>query len=148
MRFAALCAALPEAELDTLAQRLRLPNDYRELTALSARLERWLLSHQNGTVLDVEWLLDLLETADAFRRPERFQQWLQVLLSRACADGMPADDAAALVRALDEAQRQAATAHPADEDVARFKGASMAARLRELRRAVLHAWMVRQTGSQ
>jgi len=139
VRFAALCATLPDADLDTLAQRLRLPNEYRELTALSARLERWLIGHQNSSVLDVDWLLELLETADAFRRPERFQQWLQVLLSRACADGMPADDAAALVRALDEAQRQAATAHPGDEDVARFKGARMAERLRELRRAALRA---------
>jgi len=140
VRFAALCASLSSDALASLGARLRVPNEYQELAVLAARMERWLLSDAPKiATLDADWLLALLEQADALRRPDRYQLWLQVLLSRAVADDMPAADAAVLVRTLDQALQHAAAVHPSADDVARFKGAKMAERLRELRRAALRA---------
>lgn len=56
--------------IDALCNRLRVPNDYRELALLVAR--------HHGNVhraheLRAATLLDLLESADAFRRGERFE---------------------------------------------------------------------------
>jgi tRNA nucleotidyltransferase (CCA-adding enzyme) len=57
-----------------LARRLNTPSDCRDL-ALAARRERELL---HAPLLDAQATLDLLERADAFRRPERFHQLLEV----------------------------------------------------------------------
>jgi tRNA nucleotidyltransferase (CCA-adding enzyme) len=59
--------------VDALCDRLRIPNDYRELARHVAR--------HHGVVHNVKplragTLLDLLETVDAFRRPERFDAFL------------------------------------------------------------------------
>jgi tRNA nucleotidyltransferase (CCA-adding enzyme) len=61
------------ALIEALAQRLRIPGEYRELAVIVAR--------EHGMVhrafeLRSKTVLEILERADAFRRPERFAQAL------------------------------------------------------------------------
>jgi tRNA nucleotidyltransferase (CCA-adding enzyme) len=72
VRFAQLCWPLGEAEVQALCERLRVPNEERELALLAVRSKTFL----NAT--DAPGLLDVLRRADAFRRPERFALLLQV----------------------------------------------------------------------
>ncbi len=56
-----------------MCQRLRVPNDYRELAVLVTRYHLYPhLAHE----LRPETKLKLFESLDAFRRPERFEQFL------------------------------------------------------------------------
>ena len=71
-RFALLAWPLEEAQVNALCDRLRAPNDVRELALTACRCRKKLASSTP------EALLDLLKTADAFRRPERFAELLQV----------------------------------------------------------------------
>jgi len=71
MRYAHLTWPLDEAEIEALSERLRAPNEVRELALAAARNKR-LLQRQ-----DAQALLQLLKGADAFRRPERFAELLQ-----------------------------------------------------------------------
>jgi tRNA nucleotidyltransferase (CCA-adding enzyme) len=59
--------------IESLARRLRVPNEYRELAVLVARQHT--LVHR-ALELTPGTLLKLLETTDAFRRPERFEDFL------------------------------------------------------------------------
>jgi tRNA nucleotidyltransferase (CCA-adding enzyme) len=72
VRFALLTWPLEQAEIEALCERLRTPNDVREL-ALTVRRTRDLLHEKKP-----EALLELLKRADAFRRPERFAELLEV----------------------------------------------------------------------
>jgi tRNA nucleotidyltransferase (CCA-adding enzyme) len=71
-RFALLTWPLEEAQITALCERLRAPNEVREL-ALTACRSRNKLGNPTP-----EGLLDLFKTADAFRRPERFAELLEV----------------------------------------------------------------------
>jgi len=93
-RFAALCHDLGKATTpadilpahhgheergadlaESLARRLRLPNQYRQLATLTARYH----SHCHRALeLKATSVLKLLTNLDALRRPERFEQYLQV----------------------------------------------------------------------
>jgi tRNA nucleotidyltransferase (CCA-adding enzyme) len=68
--------------LDSLCERLRLPNPYRELAQLVLTQRRQL---QAADRLDPESVMGLLENTDALRRPERFAGLLQVCASDARA---------------------------------------------------------------
>jgi len=59
--------------VDALCDRLKVPNEYRELAKHVARHHGVVHSAQQ---LRPGTLLDLLETIDAFRRPERFESFL------------------------------------------------------------------------
>jgi len=59
--------------LEGLCDRFRVPNRYRELARMTARYHG--LVHKVDELRDGT-VLDLLEGADAFRRPERFRQML------------------------------------------------------------------------
>jgi len=118
VRWAALLAGLPLAQLETLCARLRVPNDYRELALLAARLGAYLRDSAGApdrpsadADANAEWILGLLELADAFRRPERFAQWLEVLaLQSATGDlgtRLRAGLAAAAGAALSDAELRA-----------------------------------------
>jgi tRNA nucleotidyltransferase (CCA-adding enzyme) len=61
------------ALIDQLCERLRIPNDYRELAVLVARHHG--VCHR-ALELRPSTLLELLEQCDAFRRPERFREFL------------------------------------------------------------------------
>ncbi len=56
-----------------LADRLRVPNDFRELAVLVARYHG--IAHR-ALELRASTVLELLEHCDAFRRPERFEEFL------------------------------------------------------------------------
>lgn len=59
--------------VETLCQRLRVPRDYREIALLVTRYHG--LYHR-AAELRAATLLDTLEALDAFRRPERLEQFL------------------------------------------------------------------------
>jgi tRNA nucleotidyltransferase (CCA-adding enzyme) len=59
--------------VDALCDRLKVPNDYRELARHVARHHGVVHSAQQ---LRAGTLLELFETLDAFRRPERFESFL------------------------------------------------------------------------
>ncbi len=61
------------ALVEALCDRLRIPNAYRELAVL---VSRYHLDAHRVTELRDSTLLELLERLDAFRRPERFEQWV------------------------------------------------------------------------
>ena len=71
VRFAHLAWPLAEAEIESLCERLRAPNEVRELAATLGRNKKLLRSS------GAEDLLALLKGADAFRRPERFAELLE-----------------------------------------------------------------------
>src|ERR1700722_6925199 len=61
------------ALIESLAQRLRVPGDYRDLAVIVARYHG--IVHR-AFGLKPRTVLDFMERADAFRRPERFAQAL------------------------------------------------------------------------
>jgi tRNA nucleotidyltransferase (CCA-adding enzyme) len=92
VRFALLTWPLTEAQIEALAERLRAPNEVRELALTAARNREGLKSSTP------EGLLGLLKGADAFRRPERFAELLE-----AAKLAEPGIDTARLQRALQTA---------------------------------------------
>jgi tRNA nucleotidyltransferase (CCA-adding enzyme) len=56
-----------------LCRRLRVPNEYRELAVVVARYH---LRCHKAAELRAATLVETLEVVDAFRRPERFEQFL------------------------------------------------------------------------
>jgi len=71
VRFAALCWPLRESEVKALCDRLKVPNEERELALTLVRVRSLLAASTPGE------LLTLLKRADAFRRPDRFRAMLQ-----------------------------------------------------------------------
>jgi tRNA nucleotidyltransferase (CCA-adding enzyme) len=106
-RFALLAWPLQEEQVNALCDRLRAPNEVRELALTACRCRNKLAGSTP------EALLDLLKAADAFRRPERFAELLQV--ARLAEAGV---DTARIERAL-----RAATAVDAGEIAKRAAGA-------------------------
>jgi tRNA nucleotidyltransferase (CCA-adding enzyme) len=96
VRYAQLTWPLDEAGIEALSQRLRVPNEVRELALAAARNRRFLQAR------DAEALLQLLKGADAFRRPERFAELLQAAkLADPALDTAPAEKAYAAATAVD-----------------------------------------------
>ena len=71
LRFAVLCWPLQEAEVKALCDRLKVPNEERELALLACRCQNLLNPSQPGE------FLNLFKRSDAFRRPERFAALLE-----------------------------------------------------------------------
>ncbi|MSR01107.1 MAG: multifunctional CCA addition/repair protein [Gammaproteobacteria bacterium] len=61
--------------IDALCIRLRVPQEHRELARLASRFHTHV---HRGLELRADTLLQLFESCDAFRRPERFQEFLEV----------------------------------------------------------------------
>jgi len=75
IRFAALTFNLDkEEDIKHLCKRYRLPSVYRELSLLVAKFKNRI----NGLVKNADGVVTLLEQTDAYRRPERLQQFLAV----------------------------------------------------------------------
>jgi len=87
VRFALLTWGLPEVA--ALCERLRAPNEVRELALTANRVRDKLSSATPGGLLEV------LKSADAFRRPERFAELLE-----AARLAEPGIDTARIERAL------------------------------------------------
>jgi tRNA nucleotidyltransferase (CCA-adding enzyme) len=120
VRFAVLCWGLEEKSIASLCERLRAPNEERELAVTAARC-RPMLQAQTP-----EQLLELLKRGDAIRRRERFAQLLQ-----AAKLAQPALDLQLVERALEAAAGVDAGA------VARADPTNIPARLDEARRAAI-----------
>jgi tRNA nucleotidyltransferase (CCA-adding enzyme) len=71
VRFTLLCWTLQEAEIKALCDRMKVPNEERELALLACRCRDLL-----NPSLAAEYL-NLFKRADAFRRAERFALFLQ-----------------------------------------------------------------------
>ncbi|MFI4866660.1 MAG: multifunctional CCA tRNA nucleotidyl transferase/2'3'-cyclic phosphodiesterase/2'nucleotidase/phosphatase [Steroidobacterales bacterium] len=133
VRFAALLAGTALEKITVLCERLRVPNDYRELALLTVRLQPRIA--QRGA-LDAAATLKLLEAADALRRPDRFQLLLRAALARSeLDDGARTARATALAAALAAA---AAVVLPRDL-LAQLNGPAIAAAYRTARLQRLEA---------
>jgi tRNA nucleotidyltransferase (CCA-adding enzyme) len=137
VRWASLLAGLGVAEVESLCARLRVPNEPRELAALSARLRADLAAAPYQAAAEPKLLLALFEQADAFRRPERFAQWLEVLAARCSAAGRPADASTALLAGLRMQLATAAAVQLSAEDLKAQRGPQLGSLLRERRLAAL-----------
>ncbi|SFM78462.1 multifunctional CCA tRNA nucleotidyl transferase/2'3'-cyclic phosphodiesterase/2'nucleotidase/phosphatase [Marinobacter zhejiangensis] len=99
-RFAALLLPLPEPQIDARARAMKAPNDCRDLAVLASRLAPALAelggdesgdeSCDDGDDEAAEAMLQFLEQADAWRKPERFTRLLHVLGCRPGHDPAPA----------------------------------------------------------
>lgn len=123
--------------IESLCQRLRIPNTYRDIAVLVGRYH--LLSHRLQE-LRATTLLELLENLDALRRPVRLEQF--ILACEADARGRKGLE--------DRDYPQSATLREAREIVARvalsetaragLEGPQIAQRLRKARIAALEQW--------
>ncbi|MFM2289968.1 MAG: hypothetical protein RL684_3111 [Pseudomonadota bacterium] len=126
-RWAALVAPLGEPASEALAQRLRVPNDFRELAVTAARQ----LAAQPGSATpSPDELLALVERCDALRRPERFEA---ALAAAARSSPSLAAQAPRLLQGL----AQLRSVRLDDAQLGTLAGPAIAARLRELRLAAL-----------
>ena len=123
VRFAALLADTPAPAISALCERLRIPSDYRELALLVARLRQRIGA---AGALDAAGRLELLEAADALRRPERFQ----LLLSAVQATDGLTDDART---ALSDAQAAATAVVLPPGELAHLPGPAIAVAYRAAR---------------
>ena len=96
VRFALLAWPLAEDEVEALCQRLRPPGEVRELALLAAGNREPLKQAKKP-----EQLLELLKRTDAFRRPERFAQLLEVASIASKADLTRLEKARAAAAAVD-----------------------------------------------
>jgi tRNA nucleotidyltransferase (CCA-adding enzyme) len=124
------------ALIEALAERLRLPNDVRELALLVARHHG--VCHR-ALELRPTTVLELLEHCDAFRRPERYAEFLLAceadMRGRAGFADRPYPQGAFLRRA--HAAAQATTLAPAAR--AGLDGAAIGAAIRTARVAAIAA---------
>jgi tRNA nucleotidyltransferase (CCA-adding enzyme) len=133
VRWASLLAGMSAAEVESLGARLRMPNEHRELALLSARLGVDAARRPEQAVSDSQALLSLLEQADAMRRPERFEQWLEVLAARRRAAGVPADQTTALLTRLRTALAAVAAVQLTAAELKTHRGPELGALLRARR---------------
>ena len=141
-RWAALLADLPPTAVEALCERLRVPAEHRDLAVLAARLCEWLRAGGRDSaqlVAAPEALLQLLEHADAWRRPERFGRWLEVWCARASAESHALTAVDQFAARLAAAQQATAAVHLDDAELAARRGPDIAALLHERRLAVLRA---------
>jgi len=126
LRLAALAAGSPAADIESLCQRLRIPGRFSELALLASRLGARVA---RAGELDGAGLLDLLEAADALRRPERFDRLLRSCEARGCGPSQ-----LALLRAAADSIARIA---PAPDPGHLLSGPQIAAALRATRVAAL-----------
>jgi tRNA nucleotidyltransferase (CCA-adding enzyme) len=122
------------ALIDVLAERLRLPSDYRDLAIIVARFHG--IVHR-AFELRPGTILEFLERADAFRRSERFAQVLLACEAdsrgRTGLEHLPYPQRQYLQAARDAA----AAIKPSAEDIAAHAGAKIAELLHQRRLRVL-----------
>jgi tRNA nucleotidyltransferase (CCA-adding enzyme) len=94
LRWAVLFASVDASAAEVTSARVRAPGECRDLAVLVA-------AHRAAfdTAQDAPALLDVLQGCDAFRRPERFANWLRVCRF----DGGSAESAARLERSREAA---------------------------------------------
>ncbi len=140
VRWAALLAGMEEGSIVALCERLRAPREFTDLARLATRLGGHL--HAEGrepaaALADPSALVTLLEVADAWRRPERFAEWLQVLTARTTAASVPAPAIAALCQRLSVALQLTSTVRLTADELSKLQGPAIAVQLRMHRIATL-----------
>jgi tRNA nucleotidyltransferase (CCA-adding enzyme) len=130
-RFAVLARWMDPLAVESLANRLKVPADCRDLALLASRYANTVL---DAAQLDAEAVLDLFNAADAWRRPERFSE----LVSAAFAGEPGAEPERAR---LERARAVAAAVNAgeiakASNGAADIRGRVDAARLAAVRRAL------------
>ncbi|MBI3041266.1 MAG: multifunctional CCA tRNA nucleotidyl transferase/2'3'-cyclic phosphodiesterase/2'nucleotidase/phosphatase [Betaproteobacteria bacterium] len=130
-RFAALARALDPLAAESLAGRLKVPADCRDLALLAARHGNTVL---DAAELDAQSILDLFNTVDAWRRPERFAELLSAVFAG------EADAATARLR-LERALAAAAAVKAGEiarvsKNTTAIRSSVDAARLEAIRRAL------------
>lgn len=113
-----------------LCDRLKVPNDFRELAIMTARHHA---SVHRAAELRPDTMLKLLETVDAFRRPERFAEMLLACESdargRAGLESQPYPQREYLLRVRDAAAAVSLT----EEERRELKGPFLGERIRRKR---------------
>jgi len=122
VRLAALLAGAEPARIEACCERLRIPAAARALALLCARL---LPRFSEVAKLDAQSMLELLESADALRRPERFSELLLACQARS------GDSAAGAL--LQRARSRAAGVTLPREQLASLAGPEIARALRAAR---------------
>jgi len=116
--------------IEALAERLRLPGDYRSLSVIVARYHG---NVHRAAELKPSTILEFFERADAFRRPERFAQVLLACEAdsrgRLGLENLPYPQRPYLQAARDAA----AAVKPSSEDIAAHSGEKIAELLRQRR---------------
>jgi tRNA nucleotidyltransferase (CCA-adding enzyme) len=116
--------------IEALAERLRLPGEYRELSVIVARYHG---NVHRAAELKPSTILEFFERADAFRRPERFAQALLACEAdsrgRLGLENLPYPQRPYLQAARDAA----ASVKPSSEDIAAHSGEKIAQLLRQRR---------------
>ncbi|MEP6883414.1 MAG: multifunctional CCA addition/repair protein [Gammaproteobacteria bacterium] len=122
------------ALIEGLAERLRLPANYRELAVIVARFHG---NVHRAFELRPKTILEFLERADAFRRPQRFTQVL--LACEADSRGRTGLEKIPYPQRdyLQAARAAAAAIKPSPEDIAALPGAKIAERLQQKRAIVI-----------
>lgn len=123
VRFAAVLLPSGTDSIGSLCQQLRVPVEYRDLALLAARLADEFAA---GGGLSAEAALDLIEAADALRRPPR---WHKLALVMQAAGRLDTQRAQLLRQALEVAQ---SVRLPAEQQAA-LQGPAIAAAMRRAR---------------
>ncbi|MGA2187949.1 MAG: multifunctional CCA addition/repair protein [Steroidobacteraceae bacterium] len=118
------------ALIEALCARLRLPGDYRELAVLVARYHG--IVHR-AFELKPNTLLQFMERADAFRRPERFADVLLACEADARGRTGMENNPYPQRRYVSAARDAAAAIKPTADDIATRDGAKIAERLHRRR---------------
>lgn len=93
--WALTCQRLNHAQLTSLQQRLRVPNDYQDLTGAVLKI-----NYQPHHPIDADWAFQAICQADGWRRPEKLAR----LVTLWKALGLPAKEAQQLRLAFEQAQ--------------------------------------------
>jgi len=124
------------ALIESLAERLRLPGDYRELAVIVARYHG---NVHRAFELKAKTILEFFERADAFRRPQRFAQALLACEAdsrgRTGLEKVPYPQREFLLAA----RAAAAAIKPSAQDIAAGSGAMIAEGLQRRRSAAIAA---------
>ena len=130
-RFAVLARPLAPLAVESLAARVKVPADCRDLALLAARHANTVL---DAVELDAESLLELFNVVDVWRRPERFAELLTAAFAGA-PDAAPARARLDRARAAAAAVKAGAIAKAA-KAATEIRGDVNAARLAAIRHAL------------
>jgi tRNA nucleotidyltransferase (CCA-adding enzyme) len=117
-----------------LSERLRVPVDYRELAVLAAR---WHGIAHRAEELRPRTILDLLESCDSFRRPERFRELLLAFEADSRGRGGLRQRPYPQAAILRDAQEKAAAVTLSDDDRAGLPGEKIGELLHRRRLAAI-----------
>jgi tRNA nucleotidyltransferase (CCA-adding enzyme) len=138
-RWAAMVAGMPAAARQTLHARLKLPAEFSELATLTAHLQSAVRTAGGAAAIAASPVaqVELLEHADAWRRPERFAQWLAVLAARAPAGAAANAEVLQLTGTLLRAHELTSAVRLGDEVLSGLQGRAIGEAIRQRRIQVL-----------